>query len=297
MRVTLELGLLVGAGLLKTDLRSLDKSLIKLNTSLVYRQQKYNLLREETEGYSKLLVVLGAFPAFPEDASRQVGQVISIMGQFDLDPNRALDVVLDAFEQQTWNLAFLALLKRFHRESVVHIVGFKLAHYGRAPEASAGGKDADKAKTAYPNPNPNLTLTHKAKTASAAAPSSSSASSSAAKAPAATSSAASRTPSSLCTLVATLIAHGFFSLEQVRCDGRDLRLSLPCIFMLGRAILCIPLRFSDRPPLLPPPVALRRCCHTSAPPWMRLPSRPAWTTSSAAPRPGHLVSSTWPRRP
>ena len=28
-------------------------------THQVYRQQKYNLLREETEGYSKLLVLLG----------------------------------------------------------------------------------------------------------------------------------------------------------------------------------------------------------------------------------------------
>ena len=200
LRVTLELGLLVGAGLLRTDLKALDKSLIKLNTSLVYRQQKYNLLREETEGFSKLLVVLGAFPVHPEDPCKQVGQVVSIMGQFDLDPNRALDVVLEAFEQQTWNLAFLDLLRHFHRASVVHVLGFKMSHYATAGPAAAAAAGAGAAAVAE-------------ETKGGKSPVPSSSSSSASKVAAAT--APPKTPASLCTLAATLIAHDFFTLSQL----------------------------------------------------------------------------------
>ena len=33
-----------------------SKKMIRFNTSLLYKQQKFNLLREESEGYSKLIV-------------------------------------------------------------------------------------------------------------------------------------------------------------------------------------------------------------------------------------------------
>jgi len=45
----LEPELLCAAGLV-VSAESMDKKLKKLNTDAVYRQQKYNLLREESEG-------------------------------------------------------------------------------------------------------------------------------------------------------------------------------------------------------------------------------------------------------
>ncbi|CAE7739522.1 THO2, partial [Symbiodinium microadriaticum] len=128
LKKTLELNLLAGSGLW-TDEQGLQKRLVKINTSLVYRQDKYNLLREETEGYSKLLTVLGALPPPPEDPSTHVKHIFSVIGYFDLDPNRVLDITLEAMEQQLWNTSYLTLLRMFRRASVAHILGFKLSQY------------------------------------------------------------------------------------------------------------------------------------------------------------------------
>ena len=128
LKTTLGFKLLIGAGFM-SDEKMHVKKINKLLTNLVYKQQKYNLLREETEGYSKLMVVLCSMPSYPEDVSQYVQQVISLIGRFELDPNRALDVILDAFEQQIWNLSFITLLKNFCKGNIPHILGFKYTFY------------------------------------------------------------------------------------------------------------------------------------------------------------------------
>lgn len=132
MKTTLGLKLLVGAGLI-TDEKLHVKRISKICTSLIYRQQKYNLLREETEGFSKLMVVLCSIPQYPEDVSQYVRQVLSLIGRFELDPNRAVDVILDAFEQQIWNLSFITLLNNFSKVNIPHILGFKFTFYHSQP--------------------------------------------------------------------------------------------------------------------------------------------------------------------
>ena len=69
-----------------------------MNTKLVYNQQKYNLLREESEGYAKVLTVLNNFgsTALSERCTPDVVVALqSLIGCFDLDPNRVFDLVLD----------------------------------------------------------------------------------------------------------------------------------------------------------------------------------------------------------
>jgi hypothetical protein len=122
------LKLLAGAGLIN-DEKLHTKRTSKILTGLVYKQQKYNLLREETEGYSKLMVVLCSMPSYPSDVSQYIRQVLSLIGRFELDPNRAMDVILDAFEQQIWNLSFITLLRNFSKSSIPHILGFKYTFY------------------------------------------------------------------------------------------------------------------------------------------------------------------------
>ncbi len=80
LKKTLELNLLVGSGLW-SDEAGLQKKIVKINTSLVYRQDKYNLLREETEGYSKLLTALSAMPSPFEDSSFHFKNIFSIIGK------------------------------------------------------------------------------------------------------------------------------------------------------------------------------------------------------------------------
>ena len=115
-----------------------ERTTARIRTKDKYTQNKFNLLREETEGYSKLVVELfNALPTPTYDiyaADRrstrksaadlrvkrvQIGvnkaqQVIkSLVGQFGLDPNRVLDLVLDMFIANTadqWDF-FVELLK------------------------------------------------------------------------------------------------------------------------------------------------------------------------------------------
>lgn len=86
------------------------------------------MLREQTEGYSKLVTEITSSVGPPhssatglpadsgdaihERASSVWGRVVSLIGHFDLDPNRALDVFLDIFATHlaTHYTFFLALL-------------------------------------------------------------------------------------------------------------------------------------------------------------------------------------------
>ncbi|KAJ7667690.1 transcription factor/nuclear export subunit protein 2-domain-containing protein [Mycena polygramma] len=111
-----------------TDKNVFDKKEIRTRTGLFYKQNKFNLLREQSEGYSKLTAELtsslgpahSAATGLPtesyasiEDRARPVWEkVISLIGYFDLDPNRALDMILDVLSVHlvTHYSFFLALL-------------------------------------------------------------------------------------------------------------------------------------------------------------------------------------------
>lgn len=64
LRLHLDTQLLVDARLCSRGetVELLGKRLTRVRTTLIFKQQKYNLLREETEGYSRLCAVLAALP-------------------------------------------------------------------------------------------------------------------------------------------------------------------------------------------------------------------------------------------
>lgn len=78
-------------------------------TNLFYKQKKYNLLRECSEGWSQLLVLLGdegyLGSGGDEEDSMERGRrvsalwkrILSLIGLYDLSPPRVLDIILDAF--------------------------------------------------------------------------------------------------------------------------------------------------------------------------------------------------------
>lgn len=74
---------------------------IRQATHLLYRQANYNLLREETEGYSKLVTELftisGSEPPSAEVVEDAFEKVKGLIGTFDLDVGRVLDITLDVF--------------------------------------------------------------------------------------------------------------------------------------------------------------------------------------------------------
>ena len=134
-KVVLPLDLLIYALNLHEKEDDFLKKFVKIRTRLYLRQEKFNILREETEGYSKVITVLSTLPAPPADPSNQINLVFATIGQFDLDPNRVIDLILNEFEQQLWNLSFILLLKNFQPKNIIHILGFKYTSYHNMHES------------------------------------------------------------------------------------------------------------------------------------------------------------------
>ena len=74
---------------------------IRVTTNVLYRQANFNLLREETEGYSKLITELFTTgndePPTAEAVEDAFVRVKGMIGTFDMDVGRVLDVTLDVF--------------------------------------------------------------------------------------------------------------------------------------------------------------------------------------------------------
>ncbi|KAJ3348195.1 THO complex subunit 2 [Kappamyces sp. JEL0680] len=148
------------------DAKALEKKMVRMRTSLLYKQTKFNLLREESEGYSKLVVALNEqLPPSVErywsvDKSRSLEDVramrqqevekkatvvleniYSLIGYFDLDPNRVLDIVLDAFcsnFMDSWDFFICVFQKSPWKPTgeplvpskvLAQILGFKFSYY------------------------------------------------------------------------------------------------------------------------------------------------------------------------
>lgn len=133
--------MLVDCGLIQ-DAPGFNKRIVQINTKLVYITSKFNLLREENEGYSKLVTLLNGFGRGRLTATSLEEVVLELkvlMGHFHVDPIRVVDIVLAAFERQPDNPAFVALLRQLHlpRSAVPQIMGFRLQHLAQQDEADA----------------------------------------------------------------------------------------------------------------------------------------------------------------
>jgi THO complex subunit 2 len=101
---------------------------VKTKTKLFYKQQKFNLFREESEGYSKLVSELGHERRPVEAVPAILDNIRSLIGRFNLDPNRVLDVLMEACSCYHDDAEFfLALLRGYPCEQAtfVNILGFK----------------------------------------------------------------------------------------------------------------------------------------------------------------------------
>lgn len=87
------------------SVNDLSKKLRVTNTAVNYRQYKFNILAEESEGYSKLLNLLVVLNPDDNESSTTTSvsngptQMIgSLISTFSLDPNRCLDLIVDVLE-------------------------------------------------------------------------------------------------------------------------------------------------------------------------------------------------------
>jgi THO complex subunit 2 len=98
MRIVLDAPILQSLDLIRDTFGRMG---VRHATNLLYRQANYNLLREETEGYSKLMTELfttsNAEPPSSKVVQDAFNKVMGLIGTFDLHPGRVLDVTLDIF--------------------------------------------------------------------------------------------------------------------------------------------------------------------------------------------------------
>lgn len=98
MRRVLEPPVLQQLGLIRDTFTKMG---IRQATNILYKQANYNLLREETEGYAKLATELFTTCNSQAPSSDAIEaafeRVKGLIGTFDLDVGRVLDVLLDVF--------------------------------------------------------------------------------------------------------------------------------------------------------------------------------------------------------
>jgi hypothetical protein len=96
LKERLELSMLEACGFIRSA-EQFKKAVVRVNTKLKYQQHKYNLLAEDCEGYGKLITEF-LKPLTAESVPSIVKNMRMLIGYFRLDPNRVLDILLDAFE-------------------------------------------------------------------------------------------------------------------------------------------------------------------------------------------------------
>uniref|UniRef100_A0A673M495 THO complex subunit 2 n=1 Tax=Sinocyclocheilus rhinocerous TaxID=307959 RepID=A0A673M495_9TELE len=114
-------------GLIK-QAQQFNQKIVKIKTKLFYKQQKFNLLREENEGYAKLIAELGQDLIGNLTSHLVLENIKSLIGCFNLDPNRVLDIILEVYEcRSEHDEFFIPLIKSYmcEHQTLCHMLGFK----------------------------------------------------------------------------------------------------------------------------------------------------------------------------
>ncbi|KAJ6185672.1 hypothetical protein N7519_006973 [Penicillium mononematosum] len=136
MRLQLETPLLQALGLVRETFARMG---IRKQTNLLYRQSNYNLLREESEGYSKLITELFTTsnnePPSSEVVEDTFERVKAMIGAFDMDVGRVLDVTLDVFaavlvKQYRFFVKLLRVSSWWPKEDTFHNLAQSHCHSG-----------------------------------------------------------------------------------------------------------------------------------------------------------------------
>ena len=133
--------ILSGSQVLSDD-RIFLKKLLRTNTRNLYVQKKYNLLHEESEGYAKLVTELSRSNI--QDHENLAQRITSLIGHFNLDPNRVEDLVLEALELNiSESNVYMPLIRKFRKNRLCHLVGHKFHTYQTNEDQEEGGTKED----------------------------------------------------------------------------------------------------------------------------------------------------------
>ncbi|KDR14733.1 THO complex subunit 2 [Zootermopsis nevadensis] len=130
LKERLEIDTLQDVGTLKN--RNFYTKFIKVKTKLYYKQRKFNLFREESEGYAKLITELNQEVSGNVTPTNILEVIKSLIGCFNLDPNRVLDIILESFEcRRDHHHFFIPLLRSYMCDPKIlcEVLGFKYCFY------------------------------------------------------------------------------------------------------------------------------------------------------------------------
>ena len=131
-RMDLETGTLEKAEIIQNQ-KQFQQRYIRAKTRLFYKQQKFNLLREEIEGYSKLATELYECTK-PEETLENIK---SLIGCFNIDPNRVLDICLEWLEHSIHSprvaqRLISSYLRLCDASTLTNLLGFKFQFYANS---------------------------------------------------------------------------------------------------------------------------------------------------------------------
>nr|XP_040234043.2 THO complex subunit 2 isoform X2 [Anopheles coluzzii] len=134
LKERLEIDTLQDVGTIKN--RSFYTRFIKVKTKLYYKQRRFNLFREESEGYAKLMTELNQEFNQETMTVQNVLEIIkSLIGCFNLDPNRVLDIILESFEARPeQDRIFIPLLQAYINDGniICEVLGYKYRYFADA---------------------------------------------------------------------------------------------------------------------------------------------------------------------
>ncbi|XP_036222766.2 THO complex subunit 2 [Bactrocera oleae] len=105
---------------------------IKIKTKLYYKQRRFNLFREESEGYAKLITELNQDFEEGVTATSIMDIIKSLIGCFNLDPNRVLDIIIESFETRPERRhLFIPLLRAYmpNGSIICEVLGYKFRYF------------------------------------------------------------------------------------------------------------------------------------------------------------------------
>lgn len=129
LKERMEIDTLQDVGTVKN--RTFYTRFIKVKTKLYYKQRRFNLFREESEGYAKLITELNQDMEHLNDQNA-LEMVKSLIGCFNLDPNRVLDIIIESFEMHPGRRAlFIPLLQNYVNDgsTICEVLGYKFRHF------------------------------------------------------------------------------------------------------------------------------------------------------------------------
>uniref|UniRef100_A0A182PCL3 THO complex subunit 2 n=1 Tax=Anopheles epiroticus TaxID=199890 RepID=A0A182PCL3_9DIPT len=139
LKERLEIDTLQDVGTIKN--RNFYSRFIKVKTKLYYKQRRFNLFREESEGYAKLITELNQEFNQETMTVQNVLEIIkSLIGCFNLDPNRVLDIILESFEARPeQDRIFIPLLQAYINDGniICEVLGYKYRYFAdvQTPES------------------------------------------------------------------------------------------------------------------------------------------------------------------